>query len=164
MPVELFPMGDSLPQRTSTEPKQTYERLRSSEIRYRRLFEAARDGILLLDAVTLQITDANPFMAELLGYTAAEFLGKELWEIGLFSDKEASQAAFRELQLTGYIRYEDLPLQTRHGDSREVEFVTNIYEEDGHRVIQCNIRDITEHKRAEEDRRLLLESALASAT
>src|SRR3989337_332786 len=98
------------------EPKPTQERLRTSEIRYRRLFEAARDGILILNAVTLKITDVNPFMTELLGYSTDEFLGRELWEIGLFTDKEASQAAFRELQETGYIRYEDLPLQTLHGE------------------------------------------------
>jgi PAS domain-containing protein len=72
-----------------TKHKQTQEVLRTSEIRYRRLFEAARDGILILDAVTLKITDMNPFMTELLAYSRADFLGKELWEIGLFSDKEA---------------------------------------------------------------------------
>ena len=136
--------------------------LRTSEIRYRRLFEAARDGILILNAATLKITDVNPFMTELLGYSRDEFLGKELWEIGLFSDKEASQAAFRELQAKGYLRYEDLPLQTTEGKLRQVEFVSNVYEEDGHQVIQCNIRDITERKRAEEERRLLLESAQAA--
>ena len=133
-----------------TKHKQTQEGLRISEMRYRRLFEAARDGILILDAVTLRITDVNPFMTELLAYSRADFLGKELWEIGLFSDKEASQTVFRELQESGYIRYEDLPLQTRHGESREVEFVSNVYEEDGHQVIQCNIRNITERKRVEE--------------
>ena len=79
-------------------------RLRISELRYRRLFEAARDGILILDAVTLKITDVNPFMMELLGYSRDEFLGRELWEIGLFSDKAASQQAFRELQMKGYLR------------------------------------------------------------
>src|SRR4030095_11816533 len=97
----------------------TKSRLRISELRYRRLFEAARDGILILDAVTLKITDVNPFMTELLGYSRAEFLGKELWEIGLFSDKEASQATFRALQKTGYVRYADLPLQTKEGKSWE---------------------------------------------
>src|SRR5678810_71281 len=80
---------------------QTQSRLRISELRYRRLFEAARDGILILEALTLKITDVNPFMTELLGYSHAEFLGKELWEIGLFSDKEVSQEAFKELQRTG---------------------------------------------------------------
>ena len=98
-------------------------------------------------------------MTELLGYSRDEFLGKELWEIGLFSDKEASQNAFRELQVKGYLRYEDLPLQTADGKLREVEFVSNVYEEDSHQVIQCNIRDITDRKRVEEERRLLLENA-----
>jgi PAS domain S-box-containing protein len=145
-----------------TEPERTQEMLRTSEIRYRRLFESAQDGILILNAGTLEITDANPFMTQLLGYSRAEFLGKELWEIGLFTDKEASQKAFRELQVKGYLRYEDLPLQTTEGKLREVEFVSNVYEEDSHQVIQCNIRDITARKRAEEERRLLLESTQAA--
>lgn len=158
------PLLAGLPNETNniTEPKRTREGLRTSEIRYRRLFEAARDGILILNAVTLRITDVNPFMTELLGYSRDEFLGKELWEIGLFSDKEASQQAFRELQVKGYLRYEDLPLQSTAGKVRQVEFVSNVYEEDGHQVIQCNIRDITDRKRAEEERRLLLESAQAA--
>ena len=136
--------------------------LRTSERRYRRLFESARDGILILNAATLKITDVNPFLTELLDYSRDEFLGKELWEIGLFSDKEASQQAFRELQLNGYLRYEDLPLQSRAGKVRQVEFVSNVYEEDGHQVIQCNIRDITDRKQAEEERGLLLASAQAA--
>ncbi|MGI8733926.1 MAG: ATP-binding response regulator [Pyrinomonadaceae bacterium] len=138
------------------------EGLQSSEIRYRRLFESARDGILILNAVTLKITDVNPFMSELLGYSREEFLGKELWEIGLFSDKEASQHAFRELQLKGYLRYEDLPLQNREGNPREVEFVSNVYQEDSRQVIQCNIRDITDRKRRDEERGLLLHSEQAA--
>ena len=140
------------------EPERSPEGLLTSEIRYRRLFEAARDGILILNAVTLKITDVNPFMMEFLGYPRDKFLGKELLEIGLFSDKEASEAAFRELQETGYLRYEDLPLQTKHGELREVEFVSNVYREGDHQVIQCNIRDITARKQAEEERGLLLES------
>jgi len=138
---------------------QTQSPLRISELRYRRLFEAARDGILILDAVSLKITDVNPFMTELLGYSRAEFVGKELWEIGLFTDREASQAAFKQLQRTGYLRYEDLPLQATNGKLRDVEFVSNVYEEGGHQVIQCNIRDITTRKRAEKERIQLLAAA-----
>ena len=145
-----------------SEPSRTQEALRASEIRYRRLFEAARDGIIILDAASLKITDVNPFMIELLGYSRDEFLGKELWEIGLFSDKEASQIAFREVQAKGYLRYEDLPLQTTKGRLREVEFVSNVYEEGTNKVIQCNIRDITNRKRSEDERRQLLESAQAA--
>jgi PAS domain S-box-containing protein len=127
--------------------------LRASELRYRRLFESARDGILILDPLTRKITDANPFMSELLGYSHAELLNKELWEIGLLTDEKASRSAFRELQKTHFIRYEDLPLQNKAGQRREVEFVSNLYHEDERTVIQCNIRDITERKRAEESLR-----------
>jgi PAS domain S-box-containing protein len=86
--------------------------IRQSEIRYRRLFEAAHDGVLILDSVSRKITDANPFMSHLLGYRHEELLGKELWEIGLLKDELASQAAFRELQKSGQVRYEDLPLES----------------------------------------------------
>jgi PAS domain S-box-containing protein len=121
-----------------------------SEIRYRRLFEAAQDGILILDPVTRKITDANPFIAQLLGYSRGQLFGKELWEIGLLKDEQASQDAFRELQERGFICYEDLPLETKDGTKREVEFVSNLYKENGHTVIQCNIRDITERKQVEQ--------------
>jgi PAS domain S-box-containing protein len=156
--VENQPLSKHLSE-TGNKPTPTPEEaLRASEIRYRRLFESARDGILILDAVTLKITDVNPFMTELLGYSRDGFLGKELWEIGLFSDKEMCQITFRELQETGYIRYEDLPLQTIEGKLREVEFVSNVYEEENHQVIQCNIRDITARKLVEAEHRLLLEN------
>jgi len=123
--------------------------LKVSEIRYRRLFEAAKDGILILDPDTRQITDANPFIAELLGYTREEMIGKEFFEIGLLKDEKASQAAFRELRKKHFIRYDNLPLESKKGQRREVEVVANLYEEDGHSVIQANIRDITERSRLE---------------
>jgi len=110
--------------------------MRQSEIRYRRLFEAAHDGVLILDAVSRKITDANPFMSHLLGYRHDELLGKELWEIGLLEDEQARQAAFRELQKNGQVRYEDLPLESKSGDKREVEIVANRYDEDGTQVAQ----------------------------
>ncbi len=133
-----------------TDRREAQAAIRTSEIRYRRLFEAARDGILILDPETRKITDANPFMTELLGYQHGELLGKELWEIGLLKDEKASRAAFRALQRKHFIRYEDLPLQNKAGQRHEVEFVSNLYEEEGHQVIQCNIRDITERKEADE--------------
>lgn len=133
-----------------TERRQGQAAIEVSEVRYRRLFEAARDGILILDPGTRKITEANPFMSELLGYPRGELLGKELWEIGLLEDERANQLAFRQLQKKHFIRYEDLPLQNKMGQRREVEFVSNLYDEGGRKVIQCNIRDITERKRAEE--------------
>jgi PAS domain S-box-containing protein len=121
--------------------------MKHSEVRYRRLFEKAKDGILILDADTGKVIDANPFMTALLGYSHEEFLGKELWEIGLFRDIEQSRAAYREPQEKGYVRYENLPLESRSGHKVEVEFVSNVYGEDHHQVVQCNVRDITERSR-----------------
>jgi PAS domain S-box-containing protein len=131
--------------------------LLDSETRYRRLFETAKDGILILDTHTGRITDANPFMSELLGYSHDQFLNKELWEIGLFSDKSANEAAVRQLQQDGYIRYEHLPLETSGRLRVEVEVVANAYQEGQNSVIQCNIRDITERSRLE---KLLQEQAV----
>lgn len=132
-----------------TERKQASAALRDSELRYRRLFESANDGILILDAETGKIRDSNPFMAELLGYEKNELQGKELWQIGLFADKQASQAAFRQLQDQGYIRYGNLPLETKTGTKVEVEFVSSVYQVDSQPVIQCNVRDTTARSQLE---------------
>jgi formate hydrogenlyase transcriptional activator len=129
-----------------TDRKRSEEALKISETRYRRLFESAQDGILILDAQTGQISDVNPFLGEMLGYSHEEFLGKKLWEIGPFKNMEASKAAFLELQSKGYVRYNDLPLETKDGRLIAVEFVSNVYLVNHHKVIQCNIRDITERK------------------
>ncbi len=134
--------------KSSTGISAEWARLNSSEIRYRRLFEAAHDGILLVDPDTRTITDANPFIAKLMGFSKDELVGKELWEIGLLHDEEQSKEAFHTLQETGSIRYEDLPLKSKDGQVHDVEFVSNVYKEADRDVIQCNIRDISERKRA----------------
>lgn len=123
--------------------------LQTSESRYRRLFETAQDGILLLNAETAQIEDVNPYLMNLLDYSHEEFLGKKLWEVGSFADIAESKKLFLALQTNDYIRYEDLPLKRRSGATVEVEFVSNAYDCEGVRVIQCNIRDISERKVAE---------------
>lgn len=125
------------------------KQVQNSETRYRRLFEAAKDGILILDAGNGQIVDANPFIIEMLEYSYEEILGKELWEIGVFKNIEDSKDAFIELQNKGYIRFDDMPLETKKGKPINVEFVSNVYLVDQTKVIQCNIRDITKRKLAE---------------
>ena len=142
--------GGILSERDIAERKRIREALKVSEIRYRRVFETAIDGILILDADTGRITDANPFLQELLGYSRAELLGKMLWEIGPFRDIKASRGAFRRLQRKEYIRYDNLPLENKGRERRYVEFVSNVYQENGTRVIQCNIRDITPRHNVEQ--------------
>lgn len=125
------------------------EKIKTSELRYRRLFEAAQDGILILDAETGMIEDVNPYLLKMLGYSREEFVKKKLWEMGAFKDIEASKEAFEALQKNEYIRYEDLPLKSKDGRLVEVEFVSNVYLVAEEKVIQCNIRDITERKQAQ---------------
>lgn len=132
-----------------TERKRTEEALTVLETRYRRLFESAKDGILILDAETGKIIDVNPFLIELLGYSYEKFIEKEIWEIGFFKDVAANKDKFLELQIKEYVRYEDLPLETADGRKINVEFISNVYIVNHHKVIQCNIRDITKRKHAE---------------
>ncbi len=129
--------------------KQAEDALTASENRYRRLFESAKDGILILDAETGMIVDVNPFLIELLGYSKEQFLEREIWEIGFLKDIIANHDKFLELQHKGYVRYEDMPLKTSEGKEINVEFVSNVYNVFHQKVIQCNIRDITERKRTE---------------
>src|ERR1035438_9734720 len=91
------------------------EALRNSELRYRRLFESAQDGILILDARTGSISDVNPYLVDMLGYTREEFVEKKLWEVGAFKDIKASKDSFLALQKDKFIRYENLPLKTKAG-------------------------------------------------
>jgi PAS domain S-box-containing protein len=124
--------------------------LRTSELRYRRLFESAQDGILILDGETGEIIDANPFLLDLLNYQFRDVIGLKLWEIGQFKDIAANKEAFQQLQDTQYIRYEDLPLVARGGKHIQVEFVSNVYLVDGRNIIQCNIRDISARAKKQE--------------
>jgi len=150
MPKPHVKAINSQKKRASAPTQDPETKLHFSELRYRRLFETAQDGILILDADSGKIEDVNPFLKELLGYSQSELVGKELWQIGVFNDIVGSRAAFLQLQTKGYIRYKDLPLQTKNGQTVEVEFISNVYMVDTQKVIQCNIRDITARKKAEE--------------
>lgn len=142
-----------------TERTRLQRSFEESELRYRKLFETAKDGILILNGETGTITDVNPFLRDLLGLSWEEMAGKQLWEIGLLGNEEESQASFRELQEKGYVRYDSLPFSTPNGRLIEVEIVSNIYRSNDQIVIQCNIRDTTEQKMAAQALRKAKEAA-----
>ncbi len=130
--------------------RNTQAALAASELRYRRLFETAQDGILIIDATTGCVIDANPFMTKLLNYPLQHFLGKELWELGLFADAASCRENFETLLRDGYVRYEHLPLSRESGSPIAVEFVSNVYQVADAKIIQCNIRDISARRVTEE--------------
>ena len=136
--------------RDITEGRRTEKVLGASELRYRRLFETAKDGILILDAETGMVVDVNPFLITTLGYSHEEFLGKAVWELGFFKDIVANEDNFAELREKEYLRYENLPLETIDGQRIEVEFISNLYLVNGCKVIQCIVRDVTARRKAEE--------------
>jgi PAS domain S-box-containing protein len=137
--------------RDITERKHADDALHASELSYRRLFEAAKDGILILDVDTGRITDVNPFLFHLLGFSRDEMLGKTVGELSPFKDIEENKVMLGRLQKDGYVHYENLPLETRDGRKIAVEFVSNVYQAGEIKVIQCNIRDITERKHAQDE-------------
>lgn len=114
----------------------------NSEERYRRLFETAQDGILILNAKTGKIIDANPFISKLTGYSTKELFNKYIWDLGFIKNILANKDKFLEIQELGSVRYENLPIETKNGETSYVEFISNSYLVGKSEVIQCNIRDI----------------------
>lgn len=145
-------VGSSKVVRDITETRRLEDASKASELRYRRLFETAKDGILMLDAESGMVVDVNPFLINLMGFSFEQFLGKAIWELGFFRDIAANAEKFAELRDKGYVRYEHLPLEASDGRRVDVEFVSNVYLVDGKKVIQCNVRDIGVRIRAEAER------------
>jgi PAS domain S-box-containing protein len=148
-------IGASKVSRDISDERHAARELGASEVRYRRLFESAQDGILILDAETGVVVDVNPFLTSLLGFSHREFVGKTIWDLGFFKDIVANEHNFSQLKEKGYLRYDNLPLEAADGRRIEVEFISNVYLVDGARVIQCSVRDVTARRRAEEAVRLL---------
>ncbi|MGA7616503.1 MAG: PAS domain S-box protein [Thermoanaerobaculia bacterium] len=141
--------------RDISERREAEDALVTSETRYRRLFEAARDGVLIVDYESGMIVDVNPYLVQLMGFTRDDFLQKKLWDLGFLKDVLANEANFAELKRKGYVRYEDLALESFDGRRNDVEFISNVYLVNGDPVIQCNVRDITERTRSEKAHALL---------
>jgi PAS domain S-box-containing protein len=136
-------------------------------LRYRRLFETANDGIMILDGENGRVRDVNPFLTELLGFSRSEMVGKIVKELSPFKHIESNQVMLARLQEYGYVRYEHLALETRGGRTMAVEFVGNAYQAEDRKMIQCHVRDITEQKQAEMQVRVLneeLEQRVAQRT
>ena len=127
-----------------TKKREFEEKIKESEEKYRRLFESARDSILILDLETGEITDSNPFIEKILGYSKHELLGKKIYEVNPFKDIIKNKEKFLELAKEKYVKYENLPLQTKKGEIKYIEFISNIYGVGDKKVIQCNIRDVSE--------------------
>jgi PAS domain S-box-containing protein len=115
-----------------------------SELQYRRLFETASDGIVLLEKGEGKITHANPAAEKLLGYTEKESLGNKLQDIGVSLDLDDFQTTMQNLNKTGIINYRNVKVETKSGKHIDTE----IYLVDRAKLVQCNIRDITERKLA----------------
>jgi PAS domain S-box-containing protein len=143
---------------TPTERLFRESELRESELRYRRLFEAAQDGILILDAASGRIEDVNPFLSNLLGFSHEEMVGKTIGELSPFKNIESNKVMLERLQTHGVVYYEQLLLETSTGRKIAVELDSHVYQAGDRTVIQCNIRDITTRKHAEAHLRDLTQS------
>ena len=130
--------------------KELKEKMLYSEIRFRRLFESAKDGILIIDARHGHIVDVNPYLVNLLGYSYSEFIGRQLLELGFFKNMRDFRKSFLELRNKRYLRIDDMLLNTKEGYEVNIEIICNVYMEDREKVIQCNIRDISDRKRSTE--------------
>lgn len=135
----------------SAERPDKKERANTSEAWYRRLFELAKDGIVILDADNGKIIDVNPFFCHLLDYSQDEIANKPLWEIGIFKNSSDSEAMIQAINDKGYFRYDNMLLSAKNGKPVHVELTGNTYEVGRKKVVQCNIRNITERIKAEKE-------------
>jgi len=139
--IEILCIGNDI-----TERRRLEMLLSESEERYRRLFETANDGILLLEKSEGNITHANPALTAMLGYSKEECIGNKLQDIGFSHDMGDFREIMHTLDRSGIIYYDDVLIKNRAGQTVYVD----IYMVDRARLVQCNIRDITERKHAEE--------------
>lgn len=117
------------------------------------LFENSINGILIIDSETEKIIDANSFIKKLLRYTDEELIGKELFEIGIFRNKTQVSKIFKTLAENGYFHTTDVSVKDKQGLQLYLEITGNIFTEDNSKLIKCNIHDITEKKKAEQELR-----------
>lgn len=125
------------------------EKERLSEERYRRLFETTKNGILLLDAITGQVLDANPYLTEMTGYSLQMLRDKPPWELACLKNIIKSKRQFLELLAKESVHYEHIILESLQGKILHVELTSDIYLVNETKIIQCSIRDISRRVSAE---------------
>jgi len=138
-----------------------------SESRYRRLFESANYGILILDADTLSIIDINPFVSGFFGLPVEEIIGRDLVRLGVFTGADQNAEALKNVREKGEFRCDGLWITAPDGEKKAVELIGSAYSEGGNQTVQCSIRDITKRKRVEEElkkREEFLQVILANLT
>lgn len=136
-----------------TDRAEAERHLKQSEARYRTLFQTAREGIWILDARSEFILEVNEHLTKLFGYEPEELVGKRPWELDVYDDNEAARVRFRELRRRGSSFDPQLRMKTKAGQTIHIEAVSNVYQVDESRVIQCNMRDISDRTRLQEDLR-----------
>ena len=129
--------------------------------RYQRLFETAKDGILILDGTTHKVLETNPSLATLVGSKREEIQSKDLADIGIFPDKQILRPLLEKLDTEGQVRFEHLLPANGQSRARVLEFVCNRFQDKVEPVIQCNVRDISERR---ENERQVLEALQDLAT
>jgi two-component system cell cycle sensor histidine kinase/response regulator CckA len=129
------------------------EKLRTSETQYRRLFETSREAIWLLDEDSGEILDVNPFALQLFGYSREEFLGRKPWELPLYVEPSRAVARFENLRKSGHTVETGLEMLARDGRRLQIEAVRSVYSAGAQRIVQSNMRDLSDRKRLEEQLR-----------
>jgi two-component system, chemotaxis family, CheB/CheR fusion protein len=123
-----------------TRIKDAEEALSFSQACYHRLFESAKEGILVLDSDTGKITDANPYIINLLGFSREQMINRYLWEIGQFKDIASNQEKFLDIKRNGATTYKNLPIIAANGREIEVEFTSNLFQLGTRSIVHCHVR------------------------
>ena len=136
-----------------TDRKLAEDARKASQARYGSLFKSAKDGIVIVDAASGRIIEVNPAIVTLLACSPEDLVGREIWETGVFRDIASSRWAFEHLAGEDEVHYDEVSLIRKDGAAIPVEFTGTAYCAGESRVVQCNIRDIGERKRLEEQLR-----------
>ncbi|MFT3829572.1 MAG: PAS domain S-box protein [Opitutaceae bacterium] len=139
-----------------TDRKVAEEALRESEVVFRSIFEGSNDAILLyLDD---RFFDCNPRTVEMFGCAKEQLLGLTLAHLSPAAQPDGRDSATTTAELTaaayreGFRRF-DWVLRRHDGTDFHSEILLAAFDFGGRRILQATIRDITERKRAEAQRR-----------